>query len=234
MARDRRDTSAPSRSTRYADICRTLDDEELRQLRRIVTTVSLPPGRYVFHEGDGNDSLFDVAVGALSLSKLLPDGRRQIVGFRFAGDLLGLSAGRDHSYSAETLSRVTLYRFDRKSFARFSMDHPKVEHQLLSLASEELVRAQEHLLILGRKTATERLATVLIRLARRIGRHDRDGWRVDLPMTRADLADYMGLTTETVSRTFAYLRGEGVVGTYGVRSLLIPRVKDLASYSGDA
>lgn len=234
MACNRNDSSAPSRNGRHTDICRTLGDAELRQLDRIATTLSLPPGRYVFHEGDGDDSLYDIAAGALSLSKLLPDGRRQIVGFRFAGDLLGLSAGRDNTYSAETLSPAILYRFDRKSFARFSMDHPKVEHQLLSLASDELVRAQEHLLILGRKTATERLASVLIRLVRRIGRHDRDGWRVDLPMTRTDLADYIGLTTETVSRTFAYLRSEGVVDTYGVRSLLVPRVKALASYSGDA
>ncbi|MGF1593990.1 MAG: helix-turn-helix domain-containing protein [Kiloniellaceae bacterium] len=234
MACDTHDSPAPGSRASSTLICRSLDDEEMRQLDRLATTVSLPPGRYVFHEGDRNDSLYDVAAGALSLSKLLPDGRRQVVGFRFAGDLLGLSAGREHAFSAEALAPVSLYRFDRRGFAQLSIAHPEVERRLLSLASDELLRAQEHLLILGRKTATERLASVLIWLVRRIGRQDRDGWRVDLPMTRTDLADYIGLTTETVSRTFAHLRGEGVIYTYGVRSLRVPRVEDLDSYSGDA
>jgi CRP/FNR family transcriptional regulator len=214
-------------------ICKALDDAELRQLNKISTAVKLHAGGTVFYEGDDSTYLFNVVRGALRLSKLLPDGRRQVTGFLFPGDFLGLSVAGVYPYTAEALGPAELCRFERASLTRMLDRFPKLEHQLLSLASNELAQAQDHILVLGRKTATERIATVLLKLVDRIGKKGSGGCALDLPMTRTDLADYSGLTTETVSRTLSQLKKQGVIATVGVRGLNIPRVKELAGYSGD-
>jgi len=214
-------------------ICKVLDDAELRQLNRISTTARLDAGGTVFYEGDDSTYLFNVVSGSLRLSKLLPDGRRQVTGFLFPGDFLGLSIGGVYPYSAEALTAASLCRFDRPSLTRMLDRFPKLEHQLLSLASNELAQAQDHLMVLGRKTATERIATVLLKLVDRIGKRGNSGCALDLPMTRSDLADYTGLTTETVSRTLSQLKKQGIISTVGVRALHIPHLEALAGYSGD-
>ena len=214
-------------------ICKVLDYAELRQLNRISTAVKLEPGGTVFYEGDDSTYLFNVVRGSIRLSKLLPDGRRQVTGFLFPGDFLGLSIAGVYPYTAEALAATELCRFERASLTRLLDSFPKLEHQLLSLASNELAQAQDHIMVLGRKTATERVASVLLKLVDRIGRKANGGCSLDLPMTRSDLADYTGLTTETVSRTLSQLKKQGVINTSGVRDLRIPRVEALAGYSGD-
>jgi len=228
-------TDFPCRTCEVRDkaICKALDDTELRQLNKISTAAKLDAGGTVFYEGDDSTYLFNVVRGSLRLSKLLPDGRRQVTGFLFPGDFLGLSVGGVYPYTAEALTPTELCRFERASLTRMLDRFPKLEHQLLSLASNELVQAQEHIMVLGRKTATERIATVLLKLVDRIGKKGNGGCALDLPMTRSDLADYTGLTTETVSRTLSQLKKEGVIITSGVRDLQIPRLNDLAGYSGD-
>jgi CRP/FNR family transcriptional regulator len=131
------------------------------------------------------------------------------------------------------MTASSLCRFDRPSLTRMVDKFPKLEHQLLSLASNELAQAQDHIMVLGRKTATERIASVLLKLVDRIGKQGNSGCALDLPMTRSDLADYTGLTTETVSRTLSQLKKQGVINSAGVRALHIPRVDALAGYSGD-
>lgn len=214
-------------------ICKALGDQELRQLCTISTAVKYHAGGTVFYEGDDSIHLFNVVGGSLRLSKLLPDGRRQVTGFLFPGDFLGLSVGGVYSYTAEVLVPTELCRFERASFTRMLDKFPKLEHQLLSRASNELTQAQDHIMVLGRKTATERIATVLLKLVDRIGKQGNGSCALDLPMTRSDLADYVGLTTETVSRTLSQLKKQGVLATVGVRGLHIPAVKDLAGYCGD-
>lgn len=215
-------------------ICAALDDDELRRLNSIARAVELETGRTIFYEGDDNTFLFNVVRGAVRLSKLLLDGRRQITGFLFPGDFLGLSVANVYAYTAETLIDTSLCRFDRASLTAAMERFPKLEHQLLDLASNELAQAQDHLLMLGRKTATERVATVLLRLAKRVGQSADGGMVLDLPMSREDLADYAGLTTETVSRTFSLLRQKGVIDTPAARSVHIPETETLALVSGDA
>jgi CRP-like cAMP-binding protein len=119
------------------------------------------------------------------------------------------------------------------SFIRMLDSLPQLEHHLLRLASRELAQAQDHLMVLGRKTATERIATVLLKLVDRIGPQGCAGCTLDLPMSRADLADYTGLTAETVCRTLTQLRKRGVIASAGLRALHIPRLDALAGYSGD-
>jgi CRP/FNR family transcriptional regulator len=115
-------------------VCAVLEDDQLRQLNTIATAVELRAGGTVFYEGDENTFLFNVVKGAVRLSKLLPDGRRQITGFLFPGDFLGLSIADVFAYSAETITETSLCRFNRKSLANMIERLPKLENQLLALA----------------------------------------------------------------------------------------------------
>ncbi|NIA72310.1 cyclic nucleotide-binding domain-containing protein [Pelagibius litoralis] len=214
-------------------ICAALDDEELRHLSAIATAVELKAEGVVFHEGDDSTYLFNVVTGSLRLSKLLPDGRRQITGFLFPGDFLGLSIADVYAYSAEAMTETSLCRFSRANLTKMLERFPKLEHRLLDLASNELAQAQDHLMILGRKTAIERLLTILLKLAERVGQRDSNGMTIELPMSRTDLADYLGLTTETVSRTITRLRNEGAVKTPNWRTICIPKGVELALRTGD-
>ena len=225
----------PCQSCQVRDkaICSALDDSELRELNEIVTSVELEAGAPVFFEGDDSTYLFNVVAGSVRLLKLLPDGRRQITGFLVPGDFLGLSIADVYAYTAEAQSDVVLCRFKRSELLRLVERYPKLEHRLLSLASNELAQAQEHLLLLGRKTAMERIITVLLMLAERMGRKDDGGVVVDLPMGRGELADYIGLTIETVSRNISRLRKEGVIDTPDDRLICIHDAEAFASRSGN-
>ena len=192
-------------------VCAALDDTELHYLNAIATSVKVDGGQTVFLEGDENTYLFNVVSGSVRLTKLLPDGRRQIVGFLFPGDFLGLSFDDSYAYSAEALAPTTLCRLSRGGLTDVLGRFPKLEHDLLSLASNELAQAQDHLMILGRKNATERIATVLFQLSERIGQQRQDGILIELPMNRQDLADYTGLTIESVSRAITQLKESGVL-----------------------
>lgn len=214
-------------------ICAALNDDELRQLNAIATAVKVRARGTVFYEGDDSTYLFNVVTGAVRLTKLLPDGRCQVTGFLFPGDLLGLAVTEVYAYSAEALTDASLCRFARTSLTAIMERFPKLEHRLLGLASNELAQAQEHLMILGRKTATERVATVLLKLAKRIGQQVAGGRVLDLPMTRQDIADYSGLTTETVSRIISRLRQDGVIQTPNPTTVHIPETDALVDISGD-
>jgi CRP/FNR family transcriptional regulator len=214
-------------------VCAALGDDDLRQLSSIASAVKLDARDTVFFEGDDSTYLFNVVTGAIRLSKLLPDGRRQITGFLFEGDFLGLAIADVYAYSAETLTDTTLCRFSRTGLGDMMGRLPKLERELLKLSSNELTQAQDHLMLLGRKTAMERLTTMLLKLAERIGQRDNGGWTLKLPMIREDLADYMGLTTETVSRTLTRLRDQDVIETPDLRLIHIPSPGELALRSGD-
>ena len=214
-------------------ICAALADSELRELNRIATAVSVEAGETVFYEGDESTYLFNIVSGSVRLSKSLPDGRRQITGFLFPGDFLGLSIADTYAYCAETLSDSSFCRFDRNKLAGLMQRFPKLEHQLLVLASNELAQAQDHMIVLGQKTAAERLASILLKLVPRVGREDQHGFVIDLPMSREDLADYAGLTTETVSRSFTQLRNDGLIATPDRRSVVVSNREALERITGD-
>ncbi len=198
-------------------VCAALDAEDLRQLSSIATSVQLDARNTIFFEGDDATYLFNVVTGAVRLSKLLPDGRRQITGFLFEGDFFGLAVADAYVYTAEALTGTSLCRFNRAGLGELMKRLPKLENELLQLSANELTQAQDHLLMLGQKTAVERLTTALFKLAERIGERDNGGWNLDLPMSRVDLADYAGLTTETVSRTFTRLHNQGVLDTPDIK-----------------
>lgn len=196
---------------REIGVCGSLDAGELRELCQIVKESDCPEGRIVFSEGDPAENLYNVVTGAIRLSKLLPDGRRQVTGFVFPGDFLGIAFNDTYAYSAEAIAATHLCRFPRRVMERLVRSIPNLEHRLLGEAANELVAAQDQMLLLGRKTAKERVASFLLALADRARRRGRPESQVAVPMSRTDIADYLGLTTETVSRSFTKLKTAKII-----------------------
>lgn len=227
------DFPCQSCAVRDRSICAALSDEELREASKITTAVELAKGATVFFEGDENTYLFNVVSGAVRLSKLLYDGRRQVTGFLFTGDFLGLSVADEYAYTAETLSETSLCRFNRASLIKLLDRFPKLEHRLLELASNELVEAHAHMMLLGQKQVTEKVSATLVHLMKRIGQRRGGAIVIDLPMTRTDLAEYAGVRTETVSRCLTRLRKQKVISLPEPSSVHILQEDELNRLSGD-
>lgn len=189
-------------------VCGILDCAKLEEFRNLGWTLRLAPGQALFHEGDPATRVFTLTRGSLKLYKLLADGRRQVTGFLQPGDFLGISVDDEHAFSAEALEEAQLCWFPRPRFDDFVDDHSAMERELYRMAAHELAAAQQQFVLLGRKTATERLASFLLVLSERAGPHCRT---VKLPMSRSDIADYLGLTKETVSRVLSALRRDRVI-----------------------
>lgn len=188
-------------------VCGVLEAEDLASYRQIGWSLKVKRGQTIFHEGDPATRVFTVTRGTVKLYALLPDGRRQITGFMFPGDFLGISLDEEHAVSAEALDEVQLCWFPRNRFGEFVEAHPAMERQLYFMAAHELAAARQQMVLLGRKTALERLATFFIQLLERSERIGTGGTgSFDLPMSRSDIADYLGLTKETVSRVLGQLR----------------------------
>ncbi len=192
-------------------LCGALDHDDLRRLSRLSSGLSAHKGQVVIDEGARADWLFNVTSGALKIYKMLPDGRRQITGFLFAGDFFGVAMNDCYPYSAEVIESVTLCRFSRSKLEKLMRETPDLEYRLLTMVSNELVLAQEQMLVLGCKTAREKMASFLQNLYHRTLRRQPQATTLSLPMSRNDIADYLGLTTETVSRTLTTLRKERVI-----------------------
>jgi len=192
-------------------VCAAIDERDLHRLAAVAVALHYDPGQSFIEEGDRAESFFNITGGTVRLYKLLPDGRRQITGFAHAGDFLGLAVSTIYGFSAEAIDRVDVCRFSRPKMYSLLSDFPEMEKRLLATAGNELLAAQEQMLLLGRKTARERLASFLIAQKRHAlpCRHSEN--RIALPMSRADIADYLGLTIETVSRTFTRLKNEQLI-----------------------
>jgi CRP/FNR family transcriptional regulator len=198
-------------SVRQLTICAALAADELSELSAIMSSVELGPGDPLFHEADEADYVFNVTAGMMKIYKLLPDGRRQVTGFLFPGDFLGLANQGEYAYSGEAVGPATLCRFPRRKLETLLERFPQLERRLLGMASNELAAAQEQMLLLGRKTAREKIASFLLMLSRRAQRRGQKGNPVNVLMSRTDIGDYLGLTTETVSRTFTQLKSAGTI-----------------------
>lgn len=165
----------------------------------------------VFTEGDAAGSVFRVMSGMVRLYKMLPDGRRQIIGFLQAGDMMGLAFAAQYLYTAETVTATTIQRIPRLELDALMDAQPAFARKLLSATTSELMAAQDQMVLLGRKTAAEKVATFLLRLSDRKCGGKGDDRTIDLPMGRSDIADHLGLTTETVSRTLTKLKSSRLI-----------------------
>lgn len=197
---------------RQQAVCGVLDGGKLSRLRRMGSHLRLVAGQPLFHEGEAATRVFTLTRGSLKLYKLLPDGRRQVTGFMHPGDFLGISVDDEHPFTAEALEPSQLCSFARERFDEFTEEHGEMERELYRLAAHELAAAQQQMVLLGRKTAAERLASFFLLLAERAERGGCEKVRfVELPMSRSDIGDYLGLTKETVSRVLALLKRRRLV-----------------------
>lgn len=208
-------------------ICSVLAPDELNQLVAITRQVDFTQGQTIIDEGEPANFLFNLTQGAIRLYKLLPDGRRQITGFLFEGDFLGIALNEQYAYSAEAIGDVGLCRFPRQKLEAMLDEFPHLEKRLLGVASNELAQAQDQMLLLGRKTAREKVVSFLSALSRRAVSRESDASPVYLPMSRADIADYLGLTTETVSRTFTNLKRDGYIQLKAGGYVELPNIEAL-------
>ena len=217
---------------RQLSVCNAIDDADLARLAAIAVVTEVPPGQCFIDEGKPANSFFNITAGTAKLFKLLPDGRRQITGFVGPGHFLGLAVSDTYAFSAEAIERVRYCRFQRARLRALLDDFPLMEKRLLEVASNELVAAQEQMLLLGRKTARERLASFLLMQSRQGMPCGHSRRRFILPMTRSDIADYIGLTIETVSRTLTRLRTEGLIDFAAQSEVLICRPGALEGLAG--
>jgi CRP/FNR family transcriptional regulator, anaerobic regulatory protein len=210
-------------------VCKGLGQQATKHVAAISVVQKLSAGKTLFSEGDEAENVYEVVHGTLRLYKLLSDGRRQITGFLSAGHLLGLAHEDCYLYTAEAITDVTLCRYPRARFVRMVDDVPGFAQRLLTVTSNELCAAQDQMLLLGRKSAAEKLASFILMLA---GRHGSDRSEVRIPMSRTDIADYLGLTVETVSRTLTKLKHDGVIALPSVYCIELhdrDRLEELAS-----
>lgn len=183
-----------------------------RQLPFAVSTIRLRPKAILFFEGDRVRHLFEVARGAVRLYKSMVDGRRQITGFHYPGSVLGVAVKGQYDYGAEAITRVTLRRYRVGELERAMRRSARISKVMFELAATELSAAHRHMLLLGRKNPTEKVASFLIDQAHWSGSSPKPGLLLDLAMGRNDIADYLGLTIETVSRTISRLRAAEIIG----------------------
>jgi len=219
----RRSTACETCGARPLSVCASIDDADLIRLDALAEHLNLQAGDTLTRAEDPALHVFNITSGSVRVYKLLADGRRQIVGFLFAGDFLGLATGDNYVFSAEAIEPVTACRFRKADYRTLIRETPALETALLDRASHELAAAQNQMLLLGRKTALERVSTFLMELpGHDPARQGQDG-RVHLPMTRAEIADYLGLTIETVSRVFTRLKTQGVIRLLSLTELRVER-----------
>lgn len=190
-------------------ISRGLERQTATSLMAITSLQKKTPGEILFAEGDEAECVYEIISGMVRLYKLLPDGRRQITGFLRTGNLLGWAPEGMCVYTAEAITEVTVCRYKRKALERFIDEAPGFAKRLLTVTSHELRVAQDQMLLLGRKTAIEKVASFLMIMAER--QDGSEATEIDVPMTRNDIADYLGLTLETVSRTLGKLKQTGLI-----------------------
>ncbi len=212
-------------------VCSAIEDRDLERLASVAVLCHAEPGQTFITEGDAAENFFNITGGTSRLFKSLSDGRRQITGFAGRGHFLGLAVSDNYAFSAEAIEPVQFCRFSRRRLRLLLDNFPALEKRLLEVASNELVAAQEQMLLLGRKTARERVASFL--LARKLESAACNGaHNLHLPMTRSDIADYLGLTIETVSRTLTRLKTDQLIGIPHTSEIVIRDLHGLTVQAG--
>ena len=212
-------------------VCAALELHELEELDRLSQIKNYPAKTMLFDQGAQAGAVFNVTEGVIRLYKSLPDGRRQIVGFALPGDFLGLAMMDRYGVAAEAVSQARVCRFSRSAFLTFVDGKPHLLRRMHEFAGHELSLAQDQMLLLGRRNADEKVAAFLLNLQTRYARIGHKSVHVPLPMSRQDIADYLGLTIETVSRTLTKLARTKaiVVVPDGIRLLAPQRLDKLAT-----
>lgn len=209
-------------AVREKAICQSLGESELAEMSHLGRRHTVASGETLMWQGDEETVVGNVIEGVLKLSASTSDGREQTLGIVYPSDFIGRPFGRSSSHSVIAVSDAKVCTFPRSAFDRFAQEHPDLEHKLLQRTLTELDRSRQWMVLLGRKSAAERLAAFLLDMADRLGTEDAAGnIRFDLPFGRQDIADLLGLTIETVSRQITKLREEGVIATPDRRGVVV-------------
>jgi len=208
-------------AVRSLSICGALDQNDLVEFERIARHVQLAPNEALFTAGQIARSVHNVSAGVARLYKLLPDGRRQIIGFALPGDFLGTAPSDRYGYSADAIDAVSVCRVSGEAFAQFIEQRPHFLIRINEIASRELMLAQEQMLLLGRRTAEEKVASFLVGWRERLAHIGDNRQTITLPMSRQDIADYLGLTIETVSRSLTSLENAATIALPSARRVVL-------------
>ncbi|MEX0311804.1 MAG: helix-turn-helix domain-containing protein [Tateyamaria sp.] len=187
---------------------------------RVRSPILLQAGRHLFHEGDEVERIYQVQTGAVRLTRMLEDGRRQVIAFGYPGDVIGFPADGSHHADCDALVTTTLCSYSRSALENGGGD-PELHLALMQAALREISAMQDHLMMLGQKSASEKVASFLNVITRRHGENLGAYRQIQLPMSRSDIADFLGLTTETVSRAFTALRSAGVIALDGAQTIIV-------------
>jgi CRP/FNR family transcriptional regulator, anaerobic regulatory protein len=210
---------------RHRGICGVLTPSQLSTLGKHTIKQTISPEQQITFEGETTKRFANILHGVVKLSKLTADGRQQIVGLQFAPDFMGRPYSKENDFAVETATEVRLCSFPRSILEQLSSESPELEHELHQQALKELGEAREWMLTLGRKSASERVASFLYFIALHINpdsTHNEGQQQFEIPLKRADIADFLGLTIETVSRHFTRLRQSGVIKIANNRTIEIP------------
>ncbi len=189
-----------------------LDRTGRRQITRLAALVAATRGEVLAEQGEPGRDFLVLADGIVKLWKVLPNGRRQIVAFRAAGDLISLHRrGTPWPVTAQAVSNCRFFKLDWEALRRFAGRHPEIDQALIDLASDEITSLQDRLLTLGCKTVEEKLASFILEFCHPLAAPTSLSREVHLPMRRPEIAEYLGLTTESVSREFSRLKRQSIV-----------------------
>ena len=222
---------------RYRSVCSRCEPDELAKLEEARYYRRYEAGQTVVWAGDDMEFVASLETGVATLSETLEDGRTQMVGLLFPSDFLGRPGRSVAPYNVTATTDLLLCCFRRNEFERLMEETPHISQRLLEMTLDELDAAREWMLILGRMTAREKIASLLVILARREAAAQKnvpgDRFGFGMPRTREATADYLGLTLETVSRQFSALKRDGLIELEGKRGVIIPDFEALIQETGD-
>jgi len=219
-------------------LCSVANDDAITELNRFSRRTRYDAGQTIMSEEAPVDFVGNVVSGVVKLAKVTPDGRQQIVGLLFPSDFVGRTFADSSAFSAEAATDVELCCIQKPAFERILADHRAIEHKLLIDTLDELDAAREWMLLLGCKSAAEKVASFLLLLVRRsfnigCGQQPAPNLAVfELPVSRADMAGYLGMAVETVSRQLSLLKGDGVIRLLDIQHFLVNDVDRLADIAG--
>ncbi len=220
---------------RHRAVCSRCSDDEIALLDKIKTYRSFAAGEPILWRGEPLDMVASLVKGVANLTKTMEDGRTQMVGLLLPSDFIGRPGRSEIAFDVTATTDVTLCCFDRLAFEKLLSETPNLSQRLMELALDELDAARDWMLLLGRKTAREKIASFVEMLARRSQQPDilEANPVMQLPMTRDQIANFLGLTLETVSRQLTALKKEGVISFSDRRHFEVTNLRALKMATGD-
>ncbi len=218
---------------RHRAVCARCDEDELAILEGMKSYRTFEQGETIIWRGDDLHHISSVVAGSASLSRTLEDGRTQVVGLLLPSDFIGSPGRKAVEFDVTAITDVTLCRFERKAFERLVSDVPHISQRVMEMALDELSAAREWMVLLGRKTAREKIATFIEMVVRRDTAPIHQDQHHTLPFTREEIANFLGLTLETVSRQLSLLKKDGVLAFVGRREFTILDLAALRDATGD-